>query len=105
MVASAPLVPTFVQVRAAKGYERRNRGTSPSPAANLAATELPDALHLLGRSSQRSRGHDVGEGDAVVLGPHIAEPMAHIAPQHERIGGGLAALLLVGDEGEIRHGG
>src|SRR6266540_2955196 len=27
MVASVPLVPTFVRVRAAKGYERRNRDT------------------------------------------------------------------------------
>src|SRR2546423_15605072 len=28
MVASVPLVPTFVRARAAKGYERRNRNTS-----------------------------------------------------------------------------
>src|SRR6266540_7511200 len=28
MVASVPLVPTFVRARAAKGYERRNRDTS-----------------------------------------------------------------------------
>src|SRR5262245_49623388 len=31
MLASVPLVPTFVKVRAAKGYERRNRDTSVGP--------------------------------------------------------------------------
>ena len=42
--------------------------------------------------------HDVGEPDAVVLGPDVAEPMMDIAPEHERIRGGVAAPLLVGDE-------
>src|SRR5262245_60404285 len=31
MVASVPLVPTFVRARAARGYERRNRNTSRLP--------------------------------------------------------------------------
>src|SRR5712691_3896305 len=33
MVASVPLVPTFVRARAAKGYERRNRDTSLPPSS------------------------------------------------------------------------
>ena len=46
-----------------------------------------------------ARADEIGQLDAVVLGPDIAEPVPHIAAQHEGIGGGLSALLLVGDEG------
>src|SRR5262245_47717806 len=48
--------------------------------------------------------YNVGEADAVVLGPDIAEPMMDIAPEHERIGAGVATPLLIGDERRERNG-
>src|SRR5712691_1031651 len=47
MVASVPLVPTFVRARAAKGYERRNRDTSASEFRG--AREGNDMHALIGR--------------------------------------------------------
>src|SRR5215467_13792709 len=47
-----------------------------------------------------ARRHEVGQLDAVVLGPDVAQPVPDIAAQHERISGGVAVRLLVGDEGE-----
>src|SRR6202035_4561263 len=49
------------------------------------------------------RPHDLGDADAIVFGPDIAEPMTDITAQHERISGRLAVALLVGDEGHEWH--
>src|SRR5579864_6682903 len=67
------------------------------------------ADHLHARAAARRRraggGDDVVELDAVVFAPDIAEPVPDIAAQHERIVGGIALLVLVGDEGEERNRG
>ena len=55
-----------------------------------------------GVAGLRLRPHEVGQLDAVVLGPDIAEPVPHIAAQHERIRCRFAARPLVGDEGDDR---
>src|SRR6516162_10234624 len=49
--------------------------------------------------------HYVDEADAIVLGPDGVEPMTDIPPEHKRIGGGIATLLLVGDKGREWNGG
>src|SRR5260370_34184875 len=43
--------------------------------------------------------HNVGEADAIVLGPDCLEPMTHITPEHERIRGGPPPLLPAADTG------
>src|SRR4051812_15931485 len=41
---------------------------------------------------------DIGQLDAVVLRPDTAEPMTHVAAQHERVGCRFTVLLLVSHE-------
>src|SRR5262245_39692093 len=77
-----------------------NPGTRVRPpasgrASNRAILAHDFHLHLI------LRADEVGELDAVVLGPHVAEPVADIAAQHERVVRVLAVRSLVGDEGEI----
>ena len=42
--------------------------------------------------------HDVQQLDAIELGPDVAEPVPHVAAQHERIVFRLALRAFVGDE-------
>ena len=50
-------------------------------------------------------GNEVLELDAIVLVPHLAEPVSDIAAQNERVTGRVAFLVLVGNEGGERDGG
>ena len=66
--------------------ERRSEPRPPRPPTGL----LRRVRNLYDRSRPADRDpedflciHDVGEADAVVLGPDIAEPMTDIAPEHE----------------------
>src|SRR5829696_3198182 len=43
------------------------------------------------------RTYDVEDAGTVVLGPNVVEPVTDIASKHERVRGGIAALLLVCD--------
>src|SRR5712691_1103734 len=58
MVASVPLVPTFVRARAAKGYERRNRDTSPRSMILSRAELAPESGSEKGVLIQARRQQD-----------------------------------------------
>src|SRR5262249_2163583 len=62
---------------------------------------------LRARTAGRGAGvsNDVLELDAIVLVPHLGEPVSDIAAQNERVSGRVAFLVLVGNEGGERDGG
>src|SRR5712691_6295714 len=108
MVASVPLVPTFVRARAAKGYERRNRDTSDS-ACLRSLTTVPASVRP-GIAAFESKIVGIGDdaacrrlglrqlirnsmalriGDRFLLGVELeADLLAHVAragPAHQRL--------------------
>src|SRR5262245_3827543 len=72
-------------VAAPRQMRYRPRGAAPWHGLRSA---LAGGLHLRDRalgwsSGRRPRRDDIGQADAVVLGPDIAQPMADVAAQHE----------------------
>src|ERR1700722_13150499 len=65
----------------------------------------PNDLHARSAGSSPAHSDNVVELDAVVLAPDVAEPVADITAQHERVVRGVAFQVLVGDEGEEGHRG
>src|SRR5262249_13705835 len=59
----------------------------------------------IGALRRRFFGEALDQADAVVFAGDLVEPGAHVAAQHQRIGGGLAVAVAVGDEARKRNAG
>ena len=63
-----------------------------------------DDLHARTARRGAAVGNDVLELDAIVLLPHLAQPVSNITALNERVIGCLTVLVLVGDKGDEGDG-